>query len=115
VLGRFKPWAVSSLAFASVGFHLYLIFSGLISNLVSRPLHMMLALPWVFLMTAGDGRVRRWSGYALSVAGVAACLFVVVRRDALDEQYGTLEGPLQFLLAGVLILGFLAIFFIPSP
>lgn len=104
MLDRFKPWAVSGLAFTSVGFHLYLVFSGLISNLVSRPLHMMLALPWVFLMAAGDGRMRRWSGFVLFAGGVAAGLFVVLQRDLLDEQYGTLEGPLQFVLATVLIL-----------
>jgi len=33
----------------SVVFHLWLIFSGLVPNLVSRPLHMALVIPWVFL------------------------------------------------------------------
>ena len=33
----------------SVVFHLGLIFSGLVPNLVSKPLHLALALPWIFL------------------------------------------------------------------
>ncbi len=91
------------LALASVGFHLWLIFSGLIPNLVSRPVHMALALPWVFLFERRAGRVARASGALLCAAGLAACAWIVLRREALDEQYGALQGALQFLIAGTLI------------
>ena len=43
---------VFALAATSVVFHLYLIFSGLLPNLVTRPLHLALALPWVFVIGA---------------------------------------------------------------
>jgi TRAP transporter 4TM/12TM fusion protein len=91
------------LALASVTFHLWLIFSGLIPNLVSRPVHMALALPWVFLFERRAGRVARASGALLCALGLAACAWIVLRREALDEQYGALQGTLQFLIAGTLI------------
>jgi len=91
------------LALASVAFHLWLIVSGLIPNLVSRPLHMALALPWVFLFDWRTGRAARISGALLCAAGLAACAWIVLRREALDEQYGALQGPLQFVIAGTLI------------
>ncbi|MGW8271402.1 MAG: TRAP transporter large permease subunit, partial [Burkholderiales bacterium] len=91
------------LALASVGFHLWLIFSGLIPNLVSRPVHMALALPWVFLFERRAGRVARASGALLCGLGLAACAWIVLRREALDEQYGALQGTLQFVIAGTLI------------
>ena len=41
-----------AIAAASVAFHVWLIFSGLLPNLVSRPLHLLLALPWIFFLDA---------------------------------------------------------------
>jgi len=93
----------SLLALVSVGFHLWLIFAGLIPNLVSRPLHLMLALPWVFLAAEPRGVFQRWSGRLLCLAGLIACSYIIADLDRLDEQYGSLRGPWQFLLAGVLL------------
>ena len=94
----------SLLALVSVAFHLWLIFAGLIPNLVSRPLHLMLALPWIFLAVREEKALARWSGWLLCFLGLAACLYVIINLDALDEQYGSLRGPSQFALAAVLIL-----------
>jgi hypothetical protein len=44
-----------TLAAACVGYHLYLIFTGLIPNLISRPVHLALALPWVFIIGTRGG------------------------------------------------------------
>ena len=41
----------------SIIFHLYLIFSGLIPNLVSRPIHMAFAIPWIFLYSENDKKI----------------------------------------------------------
>ncbi len=41
----------------SIIFHMYLIFSGLIPNLVSRPIHMAFAIPWIFLYSENDKKV----------------------------------------------------------
>ena len=105
----------------SIGFHLWLVFSGLVPNLVARPLHLALALPWVLLGGArlaaagapsgdgggggdgddGIGRVAsggpldRLVGLALCTLGVAACLWVAWRHDALADQYGYLDGAFQ--------------------
>ena len=43
-----------AIAAASVAFHVWLIFSGLLPNLVSRPLHLLLALPWIFFLDAEE-------------------------------------------------------------
>jgi TRAP transporter 4TM/12TM fusion protein len=102
-------WVALSLAALTVGFHLYVAFSGLIPNLVTRPLHLAVAIPFVFFigLTTGRGKASRWSGYVVGAAGLAACLYIVVNREALIHQYGTLVGAGQYLVAGVLILSVL--------
>ena len=99
----------ATLAVTSVAFHLWLVFSGLVPNLLSRPLHLALALPWVFFLGAdeGRGRLSLWAGRVLCVLAIAGSAYVAVMREALDEQYGSLEGPLQYVLAVVLIVAVL--------
>lgn len=94
-------WA--GLGAVSIGFHLWLIFSGLIPNLVSRPLHMALALPWAMLFVAKT-RAQRITGVLLGLPGLAACLWIVWNHDALGDQYGFLQGDFQIAVAGVLLL-----------
>ena len=87
----------------SIVFHIALIFSGLVPNLVSRPLHMALALPWIFIFAA-QGRAGRASGALLAAVGVACCLYIVVNQSALSDQYGYLSGSLQTAVAIMLLL-----------
>ncbi len=86
----------------SIGFHVGLIFYGLTPNLVSRPLHMALAAPWalVFMTRSSAGRQ---SGILLTLLVIPACLYIAWQQDALGDQYGYLEGPLQFAIAVVLL------------
>ncbi len=87
----------------SIAFHLGLIFSGLVSNLVARPVHMMLALPWVFVFAART-KYGRWSGWVLTLAGLAACSYILINEEALSDQYGSLEGNGQLIMAVVLLI-----------
>ncbi|OUU58922.1 MAG: TRAP transporter permease DctM/Q [Proteobacteria bacterium TMED61] len=87
----------------SIVFHIALIFSGLVPNLVSRPLHMALALPWIFIFAA-QGRAGRASGALLAAVGVACCLYIVVNQSVLSDQYGYLSGSLQTAVAITLLL-----------
>jgi len=86
-----------------IGFHLGLIFSGLVPNLVARPLHMALVLPWVFVFAARTPRARA-TGALWAGLGVAAAAWVAWNHTALADQYGFLEGRLQVVLAAVLLL-----------
>ena len=95
-------WAALTLAATTVVFHIGLVFSGLTPNLVSRPIHMALALPWV-LCVGHSSRWQRVSGIVLCVLGVAACVWVATHEDALADQYGFLEGTSQLILAIVLL------------
>ncbi|MDJ0895456.1 MAG: TRAP transporter fused permease subunit [Alphaproteobacteria bacterium] len=95
--------AAAALAVACVVYHLWLIFSGLIPNLISRPVHLALALPWVFVIGVRDRGVMRWIGYGLCAAGLAGCVYIVLNRDALSDQYGSLEGAGQLALAAVML------------
>nr|WP_184431959.1 TRAP transporter fused permease subunit [Roseospira goensis] len=88
---------------ATVGFHLYLVFAGLLPHLVTRPLHLMLAIPWVFFIDSQGGRWARWSGYGLGAAGLASAAYIVANHGALADQYGSLQGGLQIAVAVVLI------------
>lgn len=91
------------LAAVLVGFHLSLIFSGLVPNLVSRPLHMALALPWIFVFSDVTSGLARMSGILLTILGAGACLWIAINKDALGDQYGFLEGDFQRALAVVLL------------
>lgn len=95
--------AMIASAVCLVAFHLGLIFWGLVPNLVSRPLHLALALPWIFVFADG-GRLARWSGGVLCALGVAASVWVAWQHDALGDQYGILEGKFQIGIAVVLLL-----------
>jgi len=87
----------------SIVFHLWLIFSGLIPNLVSRPLHMALALPWVLVYIAKTPAQRR-SGIVICVIGVSAALWIAFNQAMLGDQYGYLSGTLQYAVAISLLL-----------
>lgn len=83
-----------ALAYVLVAFHIGLVFSGLVPNLVSRPLHLALILPWAFLFGA-TGRWRILSGAVLTAVGMAAAIWVAWNADRLADQYGFLETRAQ--------------------
>jgi TRAP transporter 4TM/12TM fusion protein len=91
------------LAALLVCFHIGLIFSGLVPNLVARPLHLALALPWIFLFAPNLTAQRIGSGAILTVLGIAACFWVAFSHDTLADQYGFLESDLQVVVAAVLL------------
>ena len=92
-------------AFAAVVvvYHIGLIFWGLVPNLVSRPLHMALVLPWIFVFAAAPGWQRR-SGVVLATLGCAAAIWIAWQHDALGDQYGFLENGFQMGVAVTLLL-----------
>ncbi|MGB7205148.1 MAG: TRAP transporter large permease subunit, partial [Anderseniella sp.] len=87
----------------SITFHLWLIFSGLVPNLVSRPLHMALAVPWVMFLARGTHKFENWFGWVLGLAGIAICLWVAFNQSQLSDQYGALNSQSQ-ILASIIIL-----------
>ena len=66
-----KIWIIFGLT--SIIFHIFLIFSGLVPNLVSRPLHMALIIPWVFLYKNKDFS-KNIISYVFVVLGFFCCL-----------------------------------------
>ncbi|WP_085126397.1 TRAP transporter permease [Tistlia consotensis] len=96
-------WAAGLLALACVVFHLWLVFSGLVPNLVSRPVHLALALPWVFLLVPYRSAAARWASGLFCLAGIAACAWVALDHAALEDQYGSLEGWRQTAVAVLLL------------
>ena len=84
--------AILAWAVVTVAFHLWPIFSGLIPNLVSRPLHLLLTLPWIFFIgVKGSPLVARRRARVGGI-GMAACLYIILDRDRLLDQYGALQG-----------------------
>ena len=82
----------------SIIFHMYLIFSGLIPNLVSRPIHMAFAIPWIFLYSENYKKVS-FLNIVLAVLGVLSCLWIALNHDLLSDQYGFIENEFQFILS----------------
>ena len=87
----------------SIAFHLWLIFSGLVPNLVSRPIHMALALPWALIFVAKTP-AQKISGIALTIVGLFGCGWIVANHSALGDQYGFLMGNGQIAIATALLL-----------
>lgn len=90
----------------SIIFHLTLIFSGLVPNLVSRPLHMALALPWAFIFLSNTA-FQRYTGYLFTVLGLITTFWVAINADILIDQYGYIGESYQLWIAGILLLSVL--------
>ncbi|UYG02655.1 TRAP transporter fused permease subunit [Halomonas sp. LR3S48] len=86
----------------TVAFHLGLIFYGLAPALVSRPIHMALALPWILIFSARSP-FERWSGWLLTGLGIAACGYIAFNEEALATQYGFIDNDFQMALGAFLI------------
>lgn len=93
-----------ALAFILVAFHLGLIFSGLVPNLVSRPLHMAMALPWIFLFCGHQHPAALLSGVFFTLVGGWACIWIALNQSMLGDQYGFLESPFQVGIAVILLI-----------
>lgn len=83
-------------------FHIGLIFSGLVPNLVARPLHMALVLPWVFAY--GTTGRQAWIGWSIAGIGIAGCLWIAFSHQMLRNQYGFLENSFQVALGVTLLI-----------
>ena len=90
------------LGLLSILFHIYLIFSGLVPSLISRPLHMALAIPWVFIFIS-QNKPQLFLGYIFSFFGILSCVYIAINESLLSEQYGFLNGTDQFLISTILI------------
>ena len=87
----------------SIIFHIYLIFSGLIPNLVSRPIHMAFAIPWIFLYSENNKKAS-FINIVLAAFGILSCLWIALNHDLLSDQYGFIENEFQFILSLFLLL-----------
>ncbi|MGY6633985.1 MAG: TRAP transporter permease [Alkalilacustris sp.] len=96
-------WLTGALALGCVGFHLYLVWSGLIPALVLRPVHLMLALPWIFLLSTPANAWERWTGPLFLAMGLAAAGYIAWNQPTLVRQFGSLRGEVQTVVAVVLI------------
>ena len=99
--------AMLAAALLLVGFHLGLIFSGMAPNLVARPLHLALILPWVFIFSDPRGRLADAMGGVIAIAGIAAAIWIALNADRLSDQYGFVETGFQYGVGAVLLLSVL--------
>ncbi len=90
-------------ATTSVFYHLWLIFQGLIPNLVSRPLHLSLALPWLFFFVKSKNGIEQFSGWVIGALGIAASLWIAINQSELGDQYGILMNNFQ-IAVGIILL-----------
>ncbi|WCR15256.1 TRAP transporter fused permease subunit [Paracoccus seriniphilus] len=106
-MSRTRRLAMLAAAILLVGFHLGLVFSGIVPNLVARPLHLALILPWVFFFATPRGRVAGLFGMLLGAAGIAAAIWIALNADRLADQYGFVETWFQYVVGAVLLLSVL--------
>ena len=96
-------WFWIVLGAVSISFHLYLVFSGMTPRMVSRPLHMALAAPWALIFFARTKSSKR-IGWGLTLIVVTGCLYLALNESRIADQYGSLRGNLQMLIAVSLLL-----------
>ncbi len=101
-----KPLRILCFGLATllVVFHIGLIFSGLVPNLVSRPLHLAFILPWVLILGKQTGTMSRISGVIIAASGIGAALWIAFNHNLLSDQYGFLENDFQLAVAVILLL-----------
>ena len=91
------------LGLLSIFFHIWLIFSGLVPSLIARPIHMALAIPWIFIFLSKN-KYDYFFGYILTALGTFSCLYIAVNHSLLSDQYGFIDSWEQFLISVILIL-----------
>ena len=90
------------LGLVTVFFHIWLIFSGLVPSLISRPIHMALAIPWVFIFISKN-RSQFYLGSILTIIGVCSCIYIALNEPSLSDQYGFIQGWDQVIIGVALI------------
>ncbi len=90
------------LGLITVFFHIWLIFSGLVPSLISRPIHMALAIPWVFLFFSKN-KGQLYLESIIAVLGVFCCFYIALNEQSLSDQYGFIQGRDQFIIGSLLI------------
>jgi len=98
-----KYSATLLLAVICTYYHQHLIFTGLIPNLLSRPIHLGLALPWVFIIGATGSPWKRIIGFVICIFGIYSCGYIAINRNQLADQYGYIETLQQYIIAVGLI------------
>ncbi|TAD88824.1 MAG: TRAP transporter fused permease subunit [Alphaproteobacteria bacterium] len=96
--------AVALAAAITVGCHVWLVFTGLVPAMVSRPLHLALALPWVFIIGVNGGWISRGIGSVFCLTGLAITGWIAIDHRRITDQYGWTEGWWQPLVCLALIL-----------
>ena len=98
-----RPVALIAAALLAV-YHLGLIFYGLTPNLVSRPLHMALILPWIFVFAVPRSRIQQVTGWAFAALGIFASVWVAWNATAISDQYGFVENDFQYVMGAILLI-----------
>src|SRR6056300_724432 len=96
----YKMWIV--FGFISIAFHIFLIFSGLVPNLISRPLHLALILPWIFLYNQNTN-LHLIINITIVLVGIFSCLYIAFFTNELMDQYGFIENKFQLVISLILI------------
>jgi TRAP transporter 4TM/12TM fusion protein len=99
-----REWTMLFFGMLTLGFHVYIVLSGLVPNLITRPIHFMLALPWIFIFSKPKNRWERFSGYFFILAGFVSASYIVFAHERLANQFGSLQGTFQYVVSIVLIL-----------
>ena len=74
-------------------------------NMRERAIHLSLALILIFLSGTGERSRFQWTmDILLAALGVGFCGYVLVRFEAIIEQYGAATGPMQIWMGFLLIL-----------
>ena len=93
------------LAIIFLVFHLYLIFSGLIPNIIQRSIHLCLALPIIYLyFPIKKSKTKLMGDILLASLSFIASIYIAINYEKVIYQYGIIDGKLQILLAIIMIL-----------
>lgn len=93
------------LSFIFVIFHLYLVFSGLIPNIIQRSIHIALSLPLIFLyFPPKKKKITLIVDIIFSILSFSSAIYISLFYEKITYQYGIMEGKIQEILAIIIII-----------
>ncbi len=93
------------ISFIFVAFHLYLVFSGLIPNIIQRSIHIALSLPLIFLyFPPKKTKSTLIRDIIFALISFSSAIYITLFYEKITYQYGIMEGKFQEILAIIMII-----------
>lgn len=106
-MNKTKEFFIILLSFATIGYHIYLIYADFLPNMLIRASHLGFALLWIFIFIPTKSKVQNYIGYVIFILSFLSVIYIIYFNEMLNDQYGSLDGTFQYIVAFTLIIAVL--------